>query len=77
MSDTHEVMQGVARGLDTIFNGRDRKKQNGFVLLVFPFKHTGKATVDYVSNAERKDIVAALKEIIARFEGMPYQEGEA
>jgi hypothetical protein len=63
-------MIAVASVLDETFNskarGRDRKV--GFVLLVFPYgDDTG--CCNYISNgAARADIVAMMKEQIARFE---------
>lgn len=73
-----EQMQAIAEVLDETFNGtlqgKDRKV--GFVLLVFPFSgNDGRA--NYISNAERKDIVVMLKEQIARFEGQPEMSGRA
>jgi hypothetical protein len=72
-----EMMNGVARGLDDVFNGKNRGKDRkvGFVLLVFPFdSHDGRC--NYISNgADRKDIVVMMKEQIKRFEGQPEVEG--
>jgi hypothetical protein len=33
--------------------------------------------VNYVSNVNRADILAALKEVVVRFEGQPRQSGKA
>jgi hypothetical protein len=72
-------MQALAGGLDRIFNGEARgsHRKTGFVLLVFPFEgHEGRC--NYISNgADRRDIVAMLKEQIARFEGQPETGGNA
>lgn len=78
-----QLMNGLAAGIDEIFNGdatgADRK--TGFVLLVFPFadaagkKYQGRA--NYISNANRADIVVLLKEQLARFEGRMGEEGTA
>jgi hypothetical protein len=45
------------------------------VILSFPYgAHDGRC--NFISNgADRKHIVALFKEMIARFEGMPTQEG--
>ena len=63
-------MNALAATLDEWFNdtarGKDRKV--GFVLLV-PFGEEGRC--NYISNAERADVVTMLKEQIARFEGQP------
>jgi hypothetical protein len=74
-----EMMNAMAGALDEMFNGKAKGKdrKTGFVLLVFPFAdHEGRA--NFISNgADRKDIVALFKEMIARFEGQPETEGHA
>ena len=72
-----EQMNRVAASLDTVFNGDKRGKDRsiGFVLLMFPFDTVEGARTNYISNADRKDIVVALKEIVARFEGQPEIKG--
>jgi hypothetical protein len=40
---------------------------SGVALLVFEFGHTGR--VNFISNADRSDMIAAMKEFIARNEG--------
>jgi hypothetical protein len=67
-------MQELARALDVIFNGeaKGQDRQTGFVLLVFPVGEAQGGRCNYISNgANRNDIVALMKEQIARFEGMP------
>lgn len=73
-ADTEQFMQSVAKGLDKICNPEGERKL-GFVLLVFPFGGPEGARCNYVSNAERKDIITALKEIVARFEGRVQETG--
>jgi len=73
-----EMMNALARGLDGILNGEDsnKPKQTGFVLMVFPFEgHEGRC--NYISNANRRDIVTMLKEQLKRFEGQPDMTGRA
>lgn len=77
MSDTKHLMQSLAKGIDQILNGNVSPKKNGFVILVFPFDQVESSRTNYVSNCDRKDIVAALKEVTARFEGSPHQTGRA
>jgi hypothetical protein len=72
----HDNMQKIARGLDTILNG-DGARKTGFVLLVMPLDAPEGACTNYVSNCNRKDILVALKEIVARFEGQPEARGRA
>lgn len=71
-------MEAIARALDDVFNA-DRKgddRQVGFILLVFPFEGR-EGRCNYISNAERNDVVTLLKEQIARFEGQPEMTGKA
>jgi hypothetical protein len=73
-----DKMQQLARAIDDFFNegatGDDRK--TGFCLMVFPFADfDGRA--NYVSNANRDDIVILLKEQLARFQGQPGMKGTA
>jgi len=73
-----EMMNALGYGVDEILNGKGTpkgKKQNGFLLLVFPFEgHEGRA--NYISNARREDVIVLLKEQLARFQGMPELRGE-
>ena len=77
MSDTNELMRAIAAGLDGVLNGTMGPKKNGFILLVFPFDGPEGQRTNYVSNGKREDIIVALKEIVARFEGQPQQSGRA
>jgi hypothetical protein len=72
----HKMMNTLAHTLDELFNGdaRGPDRQTGFILMVFPFGNTdGRA--NYISNAERADVVTMLKEQLARFEGQPEMSG--
>lgn len=77
MGDTKQLMQALAGGIDEILNGKGLPKKNGFVVLVFPFDQIEGSRTNYVSNCDRRDIIAALKEVTARFEGSPHQTGRA
>jgi hypothetical protein len=55
------LMQGLAAALSEVL------PNSGFALLVFDFADPGK--VNYISNAHRPDMLAAMKEFIARAEG--------
>lgn len=87
----HRMMNTIAGVLDEAFNGvnagpkakgqRDERR-TGFVLLVFPFDNMatrgGDSRCNFISNgADRKDIVALFREMIARFEGQPETQGTA
>lgn len=71
-------MQALASVLDEQFNpGVARgERTTGFVLLVFPFGNTD-GRCNYISNADRKDVVTMLREQLAYFEGMPRAKGRA
>jgi hypothetical protein len=73
------LMNQVAVTLDKVFNGEVKGKDRkvGFVLLVFPME-TSDGRCNFISNgADRQDIVALFKEMIARFEGQPEMSGNA
>jgi TolB-like protein len=73
-----QIMNSLAHGIDEILNGQKRPKQTGFVLMVFPFEEVqGEGRCNYISNAQRDDIVVMLKEQIKRFEGQPDITGHA
>jgi hypothetical protein len=71
-------MNSLARAVDEVLNGEAKGKDRdyGFILMVFPFNgHEGRA--NYISNANRADVVTMLKEQLARFEGQPEMRGQA
>ena len=69
-------MTALAHVIDDLFNGSSDPKKVGFVLMVFPFG-TGDGRCNYMSNAERADIVVLLREQLARFQGAPDVTGRA
>lgn len=72
-----EQMTRLANLIDQFFNGelRGKDRKVGFVLMVFNFDEDGRA--NYISNADRSDVVTMLKEQLARFEGQPEMKGSA
>jgi len=62
-SDLYEKMNGLAKELSIFF------KPYGFSLLVFDFQSKGEGRMNYISNAKRDDMLAAMKEFIAKHEG--------
>ena len=70
-----DVMQLLARQVDTVLNQPKGVKVNGFVILVFPFEGKPGSQVNYVSNTDRKTMIVAMKEIIARFESRVQETG--
>jgi hypothetical protein len=70
-------MRVLARAIDELLNGDTKPKANGFVLLMFDM-NSPDGRMNYISNANRDDMLCALKELIANFEGrMSSQEGHA
>jgi len=63
-------MNALAESLDDILNGEGCKKEDrkiGFFLTIFPFNDQGR--FNYISNADKLDIRAMLKDVVARIEG--------
>lgn len=78
--EMHDQMNALALALDDMFNGPQlpgvtRKRKVGFFLTTFPFDEPGR--FNYISNAEKLDVRAALKDIIARIEGRMSTPGRA
>lgn len=68
--ETRDFMNRLAESIDMGLNGADTLKKDkewGFLVLVFPFGKDGRA--NYISNARREEVIALMKEQIARFEG--------
>lgn len=71
-----KTMNEIGRILDGAINP-DGKKSYGFALLVFPFNGDA-GRMNYISNAEREDMIVAMKEFIANAEGRAhYPEGDS
>ena len=67
-----EQMNMIGRAIDMSFNGNANPidKKVAFALFIFPFgQPNGEHRANYISNAQRPDIIATLKEFIARMEG--------
>jgi len=63
-------MMAIGQVIEEIF---DMKNQNlGFALLIFDLEAPGR--MNYASNGCREDMLCALKELIARFEGRHIEE---
>lgn len=61
--------QQMARTIDGILNGEQRPRRLGFALFVFEFGKVEGGRVNYVSNADRPDMLVAVREWLARAEG--------
>lgn len=72
-----EMMNAAMRAVDELFNGDERPRKVGIVMLVFPYGEAS-GRCNYISNgANRKDMVVLLREQAARFEGQPELKGRA
>lgn len=69
-------MNALAKTLDELFNG-DGPKRVGFALLTYNFGEDVRGTgrINYIGNGARADVLVALKELVARWEGR-YSEPE-
>lgn len=77
-SEVRDIMVAIASALDQSFNPDPSKNEIGFVLLTFRFGEVEGGRVNYISNGVRADVRVALKELLARWEGMdPSGEGTA
>jgi len=71
-SKVYAFMNAYADVLDESINPGLKpgdKRENGFILMIFPFGMPGRGRVNYISNADRADVLIMLKEQVARFEG--------
>ena len=59
------VMNDIAHILDRVI--KESKENQGFALFIFDFGTNGR--INYISNAQREDMLATLKEFIAKCEG--------
>jgi hypothetical protein len=66
-AEWRQEMNDVAALLDEYFNGRGHPKRVGFALLTYNFGEAG--CVNYIGNGVRGDVLVALKELVARWEG--------
>lgn len=73
-----EKMKALAHVIDQFFNGEatGNARTVGFCVMVFNFGD-GPGRANYISNANRADVVTLLKEQIKRFEGQPEVTGRA
>lgn len=68
----HKTMNRIARAIDEAFNGKrkpNRKPTVGFILLMAEFGKIDGGRVNYISNGEREDMIAMMREYLARVEG--------
>ena len=65
------TMNMVAKLLDQMFNG-DGEKKVAFTLLITQF-NDATSPVNYISNANRDDVVGMMREILKRFDSTPVE----
>ncbi|MDH2327681.1 hypothetical protein QCN27_12485 [Cereibacter sp. SYSU M97828] len=62
-------MNQLAKRIDKELNGSRKPRRVGFILLTAEFGHIDNGRVNYISNGEREDMIAMLREYLARVEG--------
>lgn len=60
-NDVRERMQAVAKAVE-----RELPEGWGYFVLAFPFGEGADHRADYVSNAQRKDVLNVMKEFLIR-----------
>ncbi len=63
------AMNALAQEIDRAFNGDRRPQRVAFCLLLANFGDMDGGRVNYISNAERADMICMVKEWLARVEG--------
>jgi hypothetical protein len=74
LEDTHgpieeqyrRKMKGLASAIDEILNEDPNNKTTGFALFMFSFGEDPAGRMNYISNARREDMIAAVKEFLVR-----------
>ncbi len=67
--DAFASMNKLARDIDLGLNGKKKRRRFGFILLVAEFGKIEGGRVNYISNGQRADMLAMLREYLARAEG--------
>lgn len=67
--DYQDQLKAIGAAIDGVLNQGMAPKEIGFALLMFRFGENPGGSLNYVSNAQRADMLCALKEMVARFEG--------
>lgn len=69
-----DKLNELAKFLDEALNGPRGKgsppRSVGFALLMFPLGGDPGNRINYIGNSDRNDMLVALKELVARWEGM-------
>ena len=70
-----EMLNDLAAGIDGVLNQGAKPKKIGFALFMFEFGNIEANRVNYISNAERPDMLVAVREWLARAEGRVVEAG--
>lgn len=62
-------MNALAEAIDEVFNVPGQPKTVAFVLLTAKFGEIDGGRVNFITNGDRADVLAMMKEFIARSEG--------
>lgn len=62
-------MNTLAKKIDRELNGSGKPRRLGFILLTAEFGKIEDGRVNYISNGNREDMIAMLREYLARVEG--------
>ena len=79
IEEEHRAMlNALAKGIDRVLNDGEEPKKLGFALLIYNFGEdlTGTGRINYIGNGERGQVLAALKELVARWEGRYAEPGD-
>ena len=69
IEDEYRVkMRALASAIDQIFNEGKKPKELGFALLLFPFGEAPSGRMNYISNAQRSDMLVAVREWLEQAE---------
>jgi hypothetical protein len=68
-ADYIEQMKAVLSAVDEFINPDKKNKRIGITLLMFPFGNEDSGRINYMSTAERKDMILSMKLLIAKWEG--------
>jgi len=75
--EARETLNFLARLIDGYLNENMGKRKWGFALLMYPFgERPDSNRMNYIGNGEREDVLIAIKELAARWEGR-YQKPKA
>lgn len=73
----HATMNALAATLDLALNGDVRPKPIAFCVLMAEVGKMDGGRVNYISNAERADMIKMITELLARLEGKYVEGGRA